>query len=185
MLSGPRSLDELRREIDRIDDAIHDLLMERTAVVEEVGQAKALMGGNNGFTDFKFILGFSIVFITFDSLRADVIGGLGGEKGLTPNLDALLRRSDWAGRGIAPSSWGVPSMASLFTGLRPWQHQVLDSGSRLSPGLLTLPEALQAAGYETAGFAAEASVLKEAGYAQGFDEMENLAKGTDAARLNR
>jgi hypothetical protein len=76
-------------------------------------------------------------------------------------------------------------MASLFTGLRPWQHQVLDSGSRLSPGLLTLPEALQAAGYETAGFAAEAPAFKEAGYAQGFDELENLAKGTDAAKRLR
>ena len=35
------TLDELRREIDRIDAAMHDLLMQRTAVVEEVGRAKA------------------------------------------------------------------------------------------------------------------------------------------------
>src|SRR3546814_1493208 len=35
------TLDELRREIDRIDAAMHDLLMQRTAVVEEVGRTKA------------------------------------------------------------------------------------------------------------------------------------------------
>lgn len=126
-----------------------------------------------------------IVFITFDSLRADVVGALGGEKGLTPNLDVLIRRSDWGGRAIAPSSWGVPATASLFTGLRPWQHQVLDRGDRLAPGLLTLPEALQAAGYETSGFVGDAPGFKQGGYAQGFDQLENLGKGTDAAKRLR
>ena len=123
-----------------------------------------------------------IVLVTFDSLRADVVGGLGGERGLTPNLDALMRQADWAGRAIAPSSWGVPSMASLFTGLRPWQHQVLQETDALSPALFTLPEALQSLGYETNGFTGEASYSKEAGYAQGFDGLADLAKGVEAAR---
>lgn len=37
---GARSLDELREEIDRIDRSIHELLIERTRVVHEVGRAK-------------------------------------------------------------------------------------------------------------------------------------------------
>src|SRR5690606_29143681 len=41
MPSPVLTLDDLRREIDRIDAAMHDLLMQRTAVVEEVGRAKA------------------------------------------------------------------------------------------------------------------------------------------------
>ena len=36
----PRSLDELRQEIDRLDSAIHTALMERMAVVEELAGAK-------------------------------------------------------------------------------------------------------------------------------------------------
>lgn len=32
-----RSLEDVRREIDRIDDAIHDLIMRRTEVVEQIG----------------------------------------------------------------------------------------------------------------------------------------------------
>lgn len=40
MIPDGASLSELRREIDRIDTAIHDLLVERTRVVEEVGRAK-------------------------------------------------------------------------------------------------------------------------------------------------
>lgn len=39
------SLGELRREIDEIDDALHDLIMRRTAVVERVGETKRLSAG--------------------------------------------------------------------------------------------------------------------------------------------
>jgi Sulfatase len=122
-----------------------------------------------------------IVLITFDSLRADVVGGLGGEPALTPHLDALLRQSDWAGRAIATSSSSVPAMASLFTGLRPWQHQVLREETRLSAALFTLPEALQAQGYESRGFTGEPSYSKQGGYDQGFDLLADLGKGTEAA----
>jgi hypothetical protein len=123
-----------------------------------------------------------IVLITFDSLRADVVGGLGGEPGLTPNLDGLLRHADWSGRAVAPSSWGMPAMASLFTGLRPWQHQVLRGDAHLSPSLLTLPEALQARGYETFGFSGEPMYSKPPGYDQGFDFLGDLGKGGAAAK---
>lgn len=34
------SLDDLRREIDRLDDNLHDLLIQRTAIVEKIGSAK-------------------------------------------------------------------------------------------------------------------------------------------------
>ncbi len=40
MATTDRSLDDLRREIDRIDDAIHDLLMERVAVTQRIGALK-------------------------------------------------------------------------------------------------------------------------------------------------
>ena len=115
-----------------------------------------------------------------------MVGGLGGEPGLTPNLDGLLRQADWAGRAIAASSWGAPAMASLFTGLRPWQHQVLLTESRLSPALLTLPEALKRRGYETFGFSGETLYSQQSGYDQGFDSLARLAKGVEAAeRLQR
>lgn len=40
MEADPNTLDSLRGEIDRIDDAVHDLLMRRAAVVEEVARVK-------------------------------------------------------------------------------------------------------------------------------------------------
>jgi arylsulfatase A-like enzyme len=122
-----------------------------------------------------------IVLITFDSLRADVVGGLGGDPRLTPNLAALAREADWAGTAVAASSWGGPAMASLLTGLQPWQHQaILDRPARLAPDLLTLPRALKGLGYQTAGFTSGAWYTPENGYARGFESFEDVAKGEEA-----
>lgn len=41
------SLDELRRDIDTIDDALHDLIMRRAEVVRRIGQAKGGAGGSS------------------------------------------------------------------------------------------------------------------------------------------
>jgi chorismate mutase len=40
MATGKSSLEDLRRQIDRIDTAMHDLLMERASVVEQLGEIK-------------------------------------------------------------------------------------------------------------------------------------------------
>jgi chorismate mutase/prephenate dehydratase len=44
-MSAKKSLDAVRREIDAIDDSIHDLLMKRTEVVERVAGLKTSPGG--------------------------------------------------------------------------------------------------------------------------------------------
>lgn len=41
MSTDNASLDRVRREIDRIDDQIHDLLMQRAGLVEQIARAKA------------------------------------------------------------------------------------------------------------------------------------------------
>ncbi|MBV1933625.1 MAG: chorismate mutase, partial [Parvibaculaceae bacterium] len=40
-VNGEKTLDEVRREIDSIDDAMHDLLMRRADLAAEVAAAKA------------------------------------------------------------------------------------------------------------------------------------------------
>ena len=48
-MAKPRSsIANLRREIDSVDDAIHDLLMKRAEIVEEIGHLKT-RGGNTRF----------------------------------------------------------------------------------------------------------------------------------------
>jgi arylsulfatase A-like enzyme len=119
-----------------------------------------------------------IVLITLDSLRADAVEGLGGEPGLTPRMDELIREADWAGPAIASSSWEGSTLATLFTGLRPWQHQVLYQGrARLSPALITLAEALRSAGYKTAGHWSGPWSGHTFGFNQGFDLYQSYGKG--------
>ncbi|MFD2263701.1 chorismate mutase [Lacibacterium aquatile] len=43
--SAPASLEDLRREIDAIDEQLHDLLMRRAEIVQEVGLVKKGTGG--------------------------------------------------------------------------------------------------------------------------------------------
>ena len=96
-----------------------------------------------------------------------------------------MRQADWAGRAIAPSSWGVPAMASLFTGLRPWQHQVLTARTapRSPPTSSPCPRPSQARGYETAGFTGEATGTRgSSATARGSTAFEGLGQGAGARR---
>ncbi|MFT6363545.1 MAG: arylsulfatase A-like enzyme [Planctomycetota bacterium] len=70
-------------------------------------------------------------------------------------------------RAAAP--WTKPSVASLFTGLAPGAHGVLEHPDRLHSAHRTLAEAYQAGGYQTAGFQTNVLLSSVFGYDQGFD----------------
>jgi hypothetical protein len=110
-----------------------------------------------------------VVWITLHGLRADAVGFLGGPRDLTPNLDRLASTATWAGRGVAASSATRPAVASLLTGLRPWQHQVLGPDSPPPAAhLATLPEALSARGYRTSAFLGSRWLRGQEGWLQGL-----------------
>jgi len=122
-----------------------------------------------------------IVLITFESLRPDALGPLGGPPGLMPHLEALAREADWVGRGIAPSSGSIPALSTLLTGLRPWLHQAIHEGRPgLSPDLVTLAEALHDRGYTTAGYPGDPWAQEVFGDEQGFDAFTRLGRGRRA-----
>lgn len=107
-----------------------------------------------------------LVLITVDTLRDDH-----GER-----MEVYRRL---AARGAAfrtassTSSWTVPAMASLFTGLMPSGHGAgVDAAGQLqgiSPEVTTLAEALSEHGYRTAGFATNAWLTAGLGFPRGFD----------------
>ncbi|MGB3494368.1 MAG: sulfatase, partial [Elainellaceae cyanobacterium] len=70
----------------------------------------------------------------------------------SPNLDALAADATRFESAVSAAQWTVPSHASMFTGLYPSAHQVLQSYSVLPDELTTLAERLNAGGYFTAGF---------------------------------
>lgn len=122
-----------------------------------------------------------IVLITVDALRADVVGGLGGLTGLTPHLDAMAGEATWAGRAVSSSSWTVPAMASIFTGLQPWSHQAIHAGqAKLRSEHLTLAEALKDLGFTTHAYRSNNWLSQEFGYDQGFDHFRRLRQSKRA-----
>jgi arylsulfatase A-like enzyme len=124
-----------------------------------------------------------IIVIIIDTLRADHVGAYGYARPTTPNLDRFSAGAIRFANAHAASSWTVPSMASLFTGVSPWNHGVVKAEADLSPEqvgyqltlndqFVTLAETLKAAGYETYGVTANYHLHEKYGMAQGFDHYE-------------
>ncbi|MEY2976048.1 MAG: sulfatase [Prochlorotrichaceae cyanobacterium] len=93
-----------------------------------------------------------ILLIVLDTQRADRLSCYGYEKPTSPHLDAFAQAGTRFSKAIAPAQWTIPSHASLFTGLYPSSHGVLQSYSVLPQDIPTLAERLQNGGYFTAGF---------------------------------
>ncbi|MGH9360231.1 MAG: sulfatase, partial [Terriglobia bacterium] len=93
----------------------------------------------------------NIALIVLDTVRADHLSCYGYSRPTTPNLDRLAARGVRFENAIAPSSWTLPSLAAIFTGLLPHQSGA-DWGSAIGRGPWTLAKILQSKGYETAGF---------------------------------
>ena len=116
----------------------------------------------------------SVVLIVVDTLRSDRLPMYGYGKVSTPALDALRKDAVLFERAYAHVPLTLPSHASLFTGLEPGRHGVLDnSGYRLPAGEPTLAELLKKAGYATGGAVSAAVLSGRSGIGRGFDLWED------------
>lgn len=93
-----------------------------------------------------------IVFLVLDTQRRDRLSCYGYPRPTSPHIDAFAEEGTLFHHAIAPAQWTVPSHASMFTGLYPSAHGVLQSYSVLPHEIPTLAERLGASGYYTAGF---------------------------------
>jgi arylsulfatase A-like enzyme len=117
----------------------------------------------------------NLVVVMIDTLRADSLAAYAGSPGEMPRLDAWSERAAVFTDVLANSSWTRPSVASLFTGLRPEEHGA-NARTRLPEVRETLAERLGAQGYETAAFVSNFAVVgRQSGFAQGFERFEELS----------
>jgi arylsulfatase A-like enzyme len=119
----------------------------------------------------------NIILVTLDTTRADALGIYGRTPSPSPNVDDFAALSTVYEHAYAPSSWTLPTHASLFTGLLPSQH---GAGSPAPEGntpwhvrplaseFTTLAELLAAHGYRTAAVIGGPALARELGTAQGF-----------------
>ena len=112
----------------------------------------------------------NVLFVTFDTTRADHIGAYGNAAAQTDHIDSLAQEGvlfEWA-YSSAPIT--APSHTTMLTGLNPTAHGVRDNGLFvLDSSAVTLPEVLKGSGYATAASIASFPLSGRFGLNQGFD----------------
>lgn len=118
----------------------------------------------------------NLVIVLVDTLRADHLGYHDYRRKTSPRIDALKQQSTAFMNHYAHASRTGPSTASIFTGLHPQSHGVVnpltkwDAKGTLSDEQTTLAEILSRKGYNCRGFVGNLNVRKRFGFAQGFDD---------------
>ena len=116
----------------------------------------------------------NVLLVVLDTVRADHLSVYGYSRLTTPNLDRFAAEGVLFERAIAPSSWSVPSHASLMTGRPVYQHSTDSSNPTMGPENPTIAEVLSSKGYATAGFSANTAwITRNMGFARGFSHFED------------
>lgn len=94
----------------------------------------------------------SVLLITVDGLRADVLGCYGGEA-KTPALDRMASDGVRFDRLITAAPLSLPAHATILTGLNPPEHGLRINGyGSLPPTISSVTESFVAAGFTTGAF---------------------------------
>jgi uncharacterized protein (TIRG00374 family) len=116
----------------------------------------------------------NLVLVIIDTLRADHLGVYGDTRGLSPNIDAVAATGT-AFHAFGQASWTKPSIATILTSLYPSSHLAMSKTAILPDSVWTVGEALQQAGYTTAGFVSNINLAPSFNFQQGFGEYTYLA----------
>jgi arylsulfatase A-like enzyme len=120
-----------------------------------------------------------VVLVVLDTVRAASVSSYGYGRPTAPALDALAREGALFLDATSPSTWSLPSHASLFTGRYPSSHGAHGEHRFLDDRFPTLAEALARNGYETFCFTANAWISDGLGLTRGFGYQDEalLAHG--------
>lgn len=126
-----------------------------------------------------------VVVITLDTLRADRLSGLGYAQPTSPHLDAFADESVVFEHAIAQYPSTLASHMSIFTGLYPRQHGVVERDRSLSPQIPILAEVFRQAGFRTAGYTENGMISPGSGLGRGFEEFvfEHIGPPTGPDRI--
>ncbi len=132
----------------------------------------------------------SVIFVLVDTLRHDYLGCYGFEGPISPNLDRLSRSSHLFERAYAQAPWTKPSIASLFTGIYPTGHGVVNheglmgrtdydtiTKGRLAGAAVTLAEVYRDHGFATSAVVGNPWVTRDYGFDQGFTHFDDSLAG--------
>jgi len=109
-----------------------------------------------------------ILLITVDTLRSDAVSCYNPGSNLTPNIDDFARQGILFENAVSNSSWTLPAVASLMTGMPPAVHQATRHHARITGKLPTLAGEMKKAGYYTAAIGINPTLSKQTCISNGF-----------------
>lgn len=128
----------------------------------------------------------NILLIILDTQRSDHLSLYGYPRPTSPHLEAFSHQAGVFERALSPAQWTIPSHASLFTGLYPSQHGLVQAFGVLSGMYPTLAEILHTEGYQTTAFCNNPLLgILDTGLQRGFEQFYNYAGASPDRPLAR
>ena len=134
----------------------------------------------------------NILWIVFDTARADALEPYGAPPGASPAVADLARRGAAHDGVHSTACWTLPAHVSKFAGGLPRALGFADIGGLSPPAARPgvealkdrlLPEVLRRDGYRTQAVSANPWVSEVSGFATGFDDFVDVAGGRDPATV--
>jgi arylsulfatase A-like enzyme len=115
----------------------------------------------------------NVLWIVWDTVRADRLGVYGHDRDTTPNLDRWAADARVFEDCLSTAGYTLPSHASMFTGLLPSEHCTNNDHGRLDDDYTTIAEHLGSYGYRTYLSSANPQISSSGNFNQGFDRAEH------------
>ena len=168
----PRAMNAAGHVVQR-DRARSGLMVALTVFAVTMGCGRSESGGvgdsgGGGGRDRP-----NVVWVVWDTVRADHMSLYGYEKPTTSRLDAWAEGARVYENCISTASYTVPSHASMFTGLLPSEHGAHNYHLFLDDQYETIAELFQRSGYQTYLFSANPHISVVENFNQGFDVTEH------------
>lgn len=117
-----------------------------------------------------------VIYLT-DTLRADKLRPYRPETRVrTPALDGWAERAAVFLGGHAQENWTKPSVATLLSGLFPWEHHATTEEAVVPSAVALLSERLRTDGFHTGAFIANGFCSDRFGFRQGWDTFRNYVR---------
>jgi len=117
-----------------------------------------------------------LVFLV-DTVRADRLKPWNPETRVrTPGLEAWTARAAVFERGATQENWTKPSVATLLSGLLPWEHTATSGEAVLPRSVEMLSETLKDDGFHTGAFICNGYVSDAFGFEQGWSTWRNYIR---------
>ncbi len=119
----------------------------------------------------------NVLVYLIDTLRADRLRAYAPDTRVeTPGISRFAERATVMASARAQENWTKPSVATLLSGLMPWEHTAFSDGSRVPDSVRLLPQILNDRGFATAGFVANGYVSERFGFERGWDAWRNYIR---------